>query len=169
MQKNCCLNFPLPIHPASTVHCLLLLSDLTTHCEEIMNFSSDEGSQYAKMFVKLSSAYWILKTFIPVGSKYHLLILWQELPHATIHLPEGQFESDLDETGLINTTFHLRSGRRHVPTVALWAGMVFWYRNPRWPPLQLCSSGDTGALRSAGPCNQCWIYLMCCCPIENVG
>lgn len=117
MKRNGCLNFPLPIHAASSVLCLLLLSYLTTYSEEIINFSADEGSQDAQMFLELSSAYWILKTLIPVGSKYHLLILWQELPHATIHLSEGQIESDADDTGLINTAWHLRSRRSQVPTV----------------------------------------------------
>lgn len=69
------------------------------------------------MFLELSSAYWILKTFIPVGSKYHLLILWQELPHATIHLSGGQIESDVDDAGLITAALHLRSWRSRVPTV----------------------------------------------------
>lgn len=111
------LTFLLPIHPASTLDCLPLLGYLSTHCEEIIHFSSDEGSQDAQMFLELSSAYGILKTFIHVGSKYHLLILWQELPHATIHLSEGQIESDVDDTGFIRTALHLRSRRSHVPTV----------------------------------------------------
>lgn len=94
MQKNEGLNFPSPIRRRSP-----LLSYLTTHCEKIINFSSDEGSQEAQMFLELSSAYRVLKTFIPVGSKHYLLILWQELPHATIHLSERQIEADVDDAG----------------------------------------------------------------------
>ena len=60
-----------------------------THSEEIINLSSDERPHESQVFLKLSSAYRIEEVFIPVGSKHHLLILRQELPHPATHLSKG--------------------------------------------------------------------------------
>lgn len=75
------------------------------------------------MFLELPLAYWISKTFIPVGSIYHLLILWQELPHAPAHLSEERVESNLDYTGFKTYNFTLEAQEKSCS----YLGSMSWY------------------------------------------
>lgn len=70
------------------VYYFLLLSYRITHSEEIINLRSDERSHNPQVFLELSSVYRISEVFVLVGSKHHLLIGRQELPHPATHLPE---------------------------------------------------------------------------------
>lgn len=75
------------------------------------------------MFLELPLAYRILKTFISVSSIYHLLILRQELPHASTHLSEERVESNLDYTGFNKYTLTFEAQEKSCS----YLGLMSWY------------------------------------------
>ena len=65
-----------------------------THSDKIIDLSSDERSHDSQVLLKLSSANGTEEVFSLVSPKHHLLILGQELPHPSTHLPKGRVKTD---------------------------------------------------------------------------
>ena len=61
---------------------------MLTHGQEVVDLDSDQGSQDAQVFLKLSAGHLVLEVLVCVTSKHHLLILWQKLPHPSTYLSE---------------------------------------------------------------------------------
>lgn len=65
---------------------LLWFGYSSTHSKEIINLSCDDRAHDSQVLLKLPSVFRLQEVFVLVGSKHHLLIIWQELPEPSTYL-----------------------------------------------------------------------------------